>query len=217
MNNIMVHHSINYKPGFYAGNKPYRDCLIAALKHFGLTKFQRGSEFWTLGGKEWYEYRFLLEQGLKFGKNSYHNVDYGDIDSLDDPAVVSHKLDFFDIWQVWKKPKIICFDSTNGLVDNNQSIWVDLVQLGIAAAEIANKVSLNWNFLSGYGNILYDRSDEKNDYDKLFDRYEQWLTILVDHAAVVGFSVDFFNECVLAPKEGSNTAMLSGHCLISSS
>jgi len=208
----MTRHAINYKPGFYDGGKPYRDYLVAALRHFELTEF---SEFWTLGGKEWYEYRFLLEQGLKFGKGSYHNVDREEIDPLDDPAVVKHKMDFLEIWQHWKKPQAICFDSTNGLVDSNEPIWMDLVHLGIRAAEINGKVSLNWNFLSGYGNILYDRSDGKNDYDKLFDRYEQWLAILVDHTAAAGLTVEFFNECVLSPKEGSRTSMLSGHCLIS--
>ena len=211
---IITRHSINYKPGFYSGEKPYRHCLVAALKHFGLTEFSQDAEFWTLGGREWHEYKFLLQQGLTFGKDSYHNVDYEQINPLNDQSVVRHKSDFFDIWQVWKKPQVICFDSTNGLVDNNESIWIDLIQLGIRATEICGKTSLNWNFLSGYGNILYDRSGGENDYDKLFTRYERWLAILVDHVMVEGFEIEFFEECVLAPKERSHTAMLSGHCLV---
>lgn len=212
-------HEINYRRGMYAGAKPYRDCLVAALQHFGLTSFTEQTEFWTLGGKEWYEYKFLKEQGLTFSKASYHNVDYGDIDPCNDQSVVIHKCNFFDIWRVWKRPTAICFDSTNGLVTSNEKVWLDLIQLGIAAAEITGKVSLNWNFLAGYGNRLGwrgpdDKVKGKSRQDVLFDRYERWLNAMKDHITIAGFRVDFFSYSVMAPKEKSRTPMISGHCLI---
>ena len=206
--NIMLH-AANYRKSFYAGDKPYRDCLIAALKHFDLTEFTQNTEFWTLGGKEWYEFEFLLQQGLKFGKNSYHNVDYKTIDSSSNPAVARHITNFFNIWKIWTNPVVLSFDSTNGLVDNNEQIWADLIDLGIAAARKTGKVSLNWNFLVGYGNVLFD-----NDFDTLFDRYERWLNILADKVSISGFKATFFGLSVISPKEGSQTPMVSGHCLI---
>lgn len=210
-------HEINYRKRFYEGDKPYRDCLVAALKHFKLTEFTKNSEFWTLGGKEWYEYYFLKEQGLTFDKASYHNVDHGDIDQLNEPAVVRHKRDFFDIWEIWNKPTVLCFDSTNGLVSSNEPIWMNLIQLGIAAAKVTSKVSLNWNFLAGYGNILYDRSKKKDKPHLLFARYERWLSIMLSHFKHAGFTTTFFECSVMAPKEHSKTPMISGHCLIEKS
>jgi hypothetical protein len=212
-------HAINYKPGFYGGTKPYRDCLAAALQHFGLTKFNKGAELWTLGGKEWYEYKFLVESGIKFGPGTYHNVDFGEIDPLNDTAVVAHRgVDFMNIWEIWQKPRALCFDSTAGLVANNECVWMQLIQLGIAAAKSCGKTSLNWNFLTGYGNLLFDKTHEKTveqSLEELFTRYESWLAMLVDNVQVRGLNIDFFDKCVLAPKQRSTTAMISGHCLLS--
>jgi len=207
MTDHAISHAANYKPGFYDVNKPYRDCLVAALKHFGLTKFSKEAEFWTLGGKEWHEYRYLLKQGLIFGEGSYHNVDREEIDPLDDPAVVAHKCEFQDIWELWHKPAAICFDSTNALVKSNEPKWIELVSMGLKAAGICGKTSLNWNFLTTYGNAKFT-SDE-------YEVYKQWLTILVDYVEVWGLKIEIFSTGVQAPKEGSNTIMMSGHCLIS--
>ena len=201
--------SCNYQAGFYQGDKPYRDRLVDALKYFGFTAYQNGEEFWTLGGKEWHEYRDLVGQGIKFGPGSYCNVDWMQLDELNDSAVRPFSnADFFDIHKYWSRPKAICYDSTRALVDRNTSLWVRFVGLALEAAKISGAVSANWNFLKSYGPLTYDKNE-----DDFYSRYIEWMEILADHCDYRGFGVEFY-RAMESPKEDSQTVMVSGHCKI---
>lgn len=202
----------HYEPGFYGGNKPYRDCLVGALRYFGLTSFLEGEEFWTLGAMEWCEFHYLLEKGIVFGAGTYHNVDRGVLAGISDDRVVGHSgTEFLDIWEYWVCPRVLCFDCTEGIREGNERGWVDLVQLAIEAVRLSGRVCLNWNYMTRYGNLGHW---DGLTWDELVGLYERWLSVLCDHVDCAGFGVDFYSECVLDRKEEGSTPMLSGHCLI---
>jgi len=200
--------SVHYKKGKYRGNKPYRDSLVAALRHFDMMSFV-DSEFFTLGGMEWVEFEYLLDQGIVFGPRSYHNIDRGLLNQYDDPRVVAHpKTDFLDIRSFWKCPRAICYDSTEKLVKLNEYCWLRLIRLAIDAALLSGRVCFTWNYMTGYGNLPIL-------FEEWHPLYEQWLGMLVERVdAESGLSVDFYNEGVRSPQEGSLTPMLCSHCLI---
>ena len=62
--------------------------------------------------------------------------------------------------------------------------------------------------MTGYGNLPIL-------FEEWHPLYEQWLGMLVERVdAESGLSVDFYNDGVRSPQEGSLTPMLCGHCLI---
>jgi hypothetical protein len=202
---------INYKRDFYRVEKPYREYLIKALKHFGVMEFPAGEEFWTLGGKEWIEFDYLCDEGLKFGTGTYHNVDRGEINDNDDPRVVKHIHEFLDIDEIWQNPKVLCFDSTSGLVRSNTNLWIDFLSLAFKAADLRGDVIANWNFLTAYAGFRWKGTETDEELDAL---YEDWLAQILSRAEYHECDVEMYKHCVLSPKEGSPTPMLSGHCRI---
>jgi len=212
----------HYKPGEYKGNKPYRNSLIEALNHFGLTSFPEGEEFWTLGGVEWHEFNFLTSNGIKFEPKTYHNVDKGmgkeSINHNDDARVVGHSgVEFLDIFELWSYPRALCFDCTEQIVKSNESGWIGLIDLAIAGTKLSNKLCLNWNYMTGYGRLPSRINGRAMTIKELIELYEWWLSILVGHVEAAGFKLEVLDSGTMAPKERSFTDMLCGHCLITSS
>jgi hypothetical protein len=199
---------LNYLPGFYAVANPCHDFLLKVLKRYDFLDFS-DSEFWTLGGKEWFEYKHLVDNGVVFGSHSYHNVDHYQIDELDDEAVQIHRIDFFDIHKFWKKPQVINFDSTMALVESNQNQWQDLIWLGFEAARLSKRVLLFWNFLEEYARASFGSLNN--------GLYQQWLEMLRDSAEINHISIEIFSEGLFAPKDDSTTKMLAGCCILSGS
>lgn len=208
---IMRQSEINYTASFYEGDKPYRDSLIAALKHYGLDKFKKEEEFWTLGAKEWHEYNYLVKNGIQFSPGTYHNVDRGDIDENPDSTVVRHPhCEFFDIHKLWNNPRAICFDSTMGILNRNQVHWDTFIDLACLATKTSGKVFLTWNFMTTYGNLPF--RDE--DWTSILKRYQYWLGLLINCCKYDNLQHDLFEQGICAPKEGSTTLMLCGHALL---
>ena len=197
--------NLNYTPDFYAVINPYRDFLLRVLRRYNFTDFT-DSEFWTLGGMEWYEYKHLVDNGIVFGPHSYCNVDRGLVDKLDDGAVRIHHIDFFDIHKFWGKPRVINFDSTMALVESNQNQWQDFIWLGFEAARLSKRVLLSWNFLEEYARASFGSLDN--------GLYQYWLEMLRDAADANNISIEMFNKGLIAPKDDSTTTMLAGCCVL---
>lgn len=220
---------LNYQSDFYRDDEAYRGNLVAALQHFGLTEFKKGEEFWTLGAKEWHEYRYLKDNGIKFAPGTYHNVDRGLIDSPPDQGAVRHNsTEFTDIHKLWTNPRAICYDSTEGLVDSNINRWNYLVSLVGAAARKSGFVFFTWNFMTGYGNLPfrgdYQSDSTKPEYDNaqqafakspMVKRLKYWVEILIDYCECEGLNCDSYKYFARAPKQSSQTPMICGHFLIS--
>lgn len=204
---------INYKPGHYSGDNDYRDFLLKSLQYYGFVEFSSDCEFWTLGGVEWYEYKFLVRSGIEFGPRSYHNVDRGCIANvikrwqsrLSSRPTCCHKhTEFFDIRKIWRKPSVLAFDSTMALSQSNTVSWQELCHLGIDATKISGSILLTWNLVAGYANKLYKSTET--------DLYDNWIEILDDLAEYEGVVVDFFKEGQITKRKKSSTPMLAGCC-----
>lgn len=207
----------HYIRGYYAGNKPYRECLIAALKHFDLTSFREGEEFWSLGGMEWHEFEHLIKNGLEFEAATYHNVDRGPINKNEDPRTIEHPgIEFLDIFELWSCPRVLCFDCTEQLTKSNESGWIGLVDLAIAGTRLSGSLCLNWNYMTGYGRLPSRVDGRAMTTDELIKLYEWWLSILLSRVELAGFKFSVFDKGMMMPKDGSSTNMLCGHCLITS-
>jgi hypothetical protein len=189
----------------YAGPNKYRDFLLEVLTYHNLTKFTANGEFWTLGGSEWHEYRYLAKSGISFGPSSYHNVDREELRKLQNTSVCLHpETEFADIHRLWKAPAVIAYDSTAALVPSNTGLWQELCHLGIAAAKKSGEVLVVWNFMVGYANKMYGTVET--------DLYDNWIQMMEDLAEHNGISVDFFKEGQITKRKKSSTPMLAGCC-----
>ena len=54
-----------------------------------------------------------------------------------------------------------------------------------------------YGYLTGRSDISYDIDKP----DRLYERYEHWLRILLDHVKFNSYNIEFFNCSVLATKE----------------
>ena len=198
------------KRGKYAGRNEYREFLVKALKYYGLTSFS-GCEFWTLGGKEWYEYKHLVDVGIEFSPSSYHNVDKDTIDKAPDGACAHPKREFLTIhklWNRWKNPRVISYDATIGMVGSRTEYWQELCYLAIDAAKRSGCVMFAWNFMEGYGHTSY-KPIEKG-------VYKQWLQSLKGFVESEGLQIDFYSDGQITKRPTSQTPMLAGCCKITS-
>jgi hypothetical protein len=194
------------KRGKYAGRNEYREFLVKALKYYGLTYFS-DCEFWTLGGKEWYEYKHLVDAGIELNPNSYHNVDNGIIDKAPDGACAHSSREFLTIhklWNRWKNPRVISYDATMGMVENRTEYWQELCYLAIAAAKKSGYVLFSWNFMEGYKRSSY-KPIEKG-------VYKHWLQSLKGFAESEGLQIDFYTDGQITKRPTSQTPMLAGCC-----
>lgn len=189
----------------YAGPNKYRDFLLEVLNYYKFTKFTTDHEFWTLGGSEWHEYRYLVKTGISFKPTSYHNVDREELKELLDISVCHHpNTEFSDIHRLWNKPAVISYDSTVALVQSNTGIWQELCHLGISAAKKSGNALIVWNFMVGYANKMYNTIDT--------DLYDNWIQIMEDLAEHSGISVDFYKDGQITQRKKSHTPMLAGCC-----
>jgi superfamily II DNA or RNA helicase len=194
--------------GKYAGRNEYREFLVKALKYYSLTSFS-DCEFWTLGGKEWYEYKHLVDAGIELGPNSYHNVDKEIIDKAPDGACTHSNREFLTIhklWNRWKNPRVISYDATMGMVENRTEYWQELCYLAIAAAKKSGCVLFLWNFMEGYTHSSY-KPIQKGVYKK-------WLQSLKGFAESEGLEIDFYEDGQITKRPSSQTPMLAGCCKI---
>ncbi|MFA5767056.1 MAG: hypothetical protein WC919_03985 [Candidatus Paceibacterota bacterium] len=196
------------KRGKYAGRNEYREFLVKALEYYGLTYFS-DCEFWTLGGKEWYEYKHLVDAGIELNPNSYHNVDNGIIDKAPDGACAHSSREFLTIhklWNRWKNPRVISYDATIGMVENRTEYWQELCYLAIAAAKKSGCVLFSWNFMEGYKRSSYKPIQK--------GVYKQWLQSLKGFAESEGLQIDFLKDGQITKRPTSQTPMLAGCCRI---
>lgn len=201
--------TINSQTDFYLGDNAYRDNLIAALHHFNFTEFKEGEEFWTLGAKEWHEYDYLRDNGIKFGPGTYCNVDRGRIDTLTDSSTRRYDFtEFKTIDKLWFNPRVICYDSTEGLVDRNVSVKRMLVGLVDAAVRLSGSVLFTCNFMVSYGGA------EFNSNDQMIGIVKHWMDILEDHCGYEGLAFERYNNLVEDSKDRSRTRMICWHYLI---
>ena len=192
--------------GKYAGRNEYREFLVKVLKYYGLTSFS-DCEFWTLGGKEWYEYKHLVDAGIELGPNSYHNVDKGTIDKAPDGTCAHSSREFLTIhklWNRWKNPRVISYDATMGMVESRTDYWQELCYLAIAAAKKSGCVLFSWNFMEGYKRSSYKPIQK--------GVYKQWLQSLKGFAESEGLQIDFYTDGQITKRPTSQTPMLAGCC-----
>lgn len=201
----------NYRPGFYKGANPYRDHLMAALRHFGLTNFQ-DYEFWTLGGTELVEYDELVKGGFKFAPSTYHTVDLSEIRD-DRPGVVRYPMtEFLNISQLWKKPLVLNFDSTRAMTATSKNDFQRLINLALLAVDVTGRVFLSGNFMTDFMNRPF--KDARHDPDKIYDIYASWLGVLTDRVEYTGRKIEFHNQAHHGRREVSTTSMIGFYCMI---
>lgn len=207
---MRVKPNINRRPGFYDPKKknPYHDYVIAAQKHFGMITFDKDHEFWTLGGREWCEFKVLVKH-FTFGPRSYHSIDYDRLDQNSDERVVAHSFtDFMDSYRYWRKPAVINFDSVNILTKRNDDIWGDVTNLVAQGMNRSQRICFHANIMTQWANI--QRATEKDS----IEQYNEWVCKFITHIGDFGYNVDVFDGSIWSPKEGSITPMISFHCLI---
>ena len=158
--------NINQIKGHYSGQNPYRDLLSKSIQKFFGNEVD--GEMWSLGGKECLEYKHLTDFGLKF--KEYHNVDRDSIDKTD--GVIDHpNTEFLDTWRFFKNPKILSYDSTEGIVKANHVTWRLLINMVEYSFTISNEILFVCNFMNGYSNTEY------NNYERC---RALWITSLCD-------------------------------------
>jgi len=193
--------------GKYAGKNEYREFLVKALNYYGFTEFY-DNEFWTLGGCEWYELKHLVNAGIKFGRDAYHNVDRGVIDKAPEGGCAHPNREFLsiqDLWSKWKNPRVISYDATIGMVKSRTGYWQELCYLAITAAKKSGCVLFFWNFMEGY--TIHTR------YDPIKRGvYHQWLQLLDGFAESEGLEADFYGAGQITKRPTSKTPMLAGCC-----
>jgi superfamily II DNA or RNA helicase len=197
------------KRGKYAGRNEYREFLVKALRYYGLTSFS-DCEFWTLGGKEWYEHKHLVDAGVELGPNTYHNVDKDAIDKAPKGACAHSDREFLTIhklWNRWKNPRVISYDATMGMVESRTEYWQELCYLAIAAAKKSGYVLFSWNFMEGYTHTSWQPIEK--------GVYKKWLQSLKGFAESEGLRIDFFQEGQITKRPTSQTPMLAGCCKLS--
>lgn len=194
----------NYRKRFYANRRPYLVDLVDALKSFGMTDFE-DREFWTLGGKEWHEFKFL-SKNLNFGKGSYHNVDRSVLDPLKDGRVSTHVMDFMDIAPLFHRPGTIAFDSTSMLVKSNRPIMVRLAVMAEKACMLSREISLHANFMVSRANCPAHKHE-----DDMLGEYHEWLKVFVDNVSSRGMDHELYRYGSLFQMSGSKSKMLGMH------
>ena len=191
----------HYQKGMYDCDKPYRDFIIAVLKKYGKTSFIN-DEFWTLGGYEGHEYKFLIKNGIKFNDGTYHSVDRGPL--LQVGNMVRHQyLEFMDIWKIWENPSVIAYDSIDGIVDINEDKWRNMIALVSCAMRKVPDLVLIVNYATSFGNIKW-----KN-IDPYHVTMAKWVGIIDSLLTNNGYKVDHFPTACLAKRSNGLTEMLS--------
>jgi hypothetical protein len=178
---------LNNRPDHKRGLGKYRDFIFDVLKHYNLTTFSNQCEFWTLGGREWHEYKHLTDKGIKFGQGSYHNVNHDVINSYSSDGTCSHShTEFLQIRQLWKKPAAISYNSVIGLTDSNTVFWQELCKLVIDAARCSGQVLFLWNLIVAYSGTSHSASEN--------ELYTKWIRLLRDTTGAEGFDIEFYNK-----------------------
>jgi hypothetical protein len=197
---------INNRPDHYKGLNKYRDYLLEVLRYYDLTRFSANREFWTLGGREWHEHKHLIDGGIKFGPNSYNNVDRSVLNKpIPSGAHAYPDTEFLHIQQLWHKPSVISYDSIICLADSNTRFWQDLCILVIDAAGRSGQVLFVWNFIIAPNSILENET------------YKRWMQLLISTAESSGLNAEFYDEVVRKPQKirKSLTKMFTGCCRLS--
>ncbi len=193
---------LHYRDAFYKGKKPYRNFLIQVMRKYGYDPLTSG-EMWTLGGAESREYDYLCERGVSMPQEAYHSVDWGDFTRRVDGVVYHPKTRFNTIHEIWTEPRIIAFDSTNGLTPQSTCEWSDIVMLATKAVKRSGDVLLVSNFMGDWAGFSWGLAE------KPLEVLRDWLSMAVDRFEWHGFKVDVHAKGLAAPKQDSRTTMVA--------
>lgn len=160
--------------------RPYRDHVVALQRRMGQTTFTSEAEFWTLGGPEHFEFA-ALDKIMDFGPKSYHTVDRDRMKSIKNKAVVAHPhTEFMSIYQLWKHPAALSYDSTEQFTPGTKMEdddtthdrkFINFLKLAKRAVGLCRE-----NYLMVHANYMIAHPGTRNVHDGSWGpHYERWL------------------------------------------
>lgn len=173
----------------------YHDFLIKSMKYYNIS-LNNGKEFWTLGAQKWHEYDQLVELGIDFTDGLYCNVDRSIIDhpGTRKNCIAYPNREFHTIWEVWKNPYIISYDSVHGAVRSNRNLWNGVCGLATAAAKKTSSCLFGVNMMYGYfghGNNYWASTPS---HEAVVNEIQYWVKILQGKCIKNNIKLHMFND-----------------------